>query len=202
LSNLQARIQQAEFGVLTANVTQRENNEPLAKTFVIESAGPVKVAFFGLTWIRPLPLQPLPLTLSDPIVTARKLVPELRRQADVVVAVTHIGLAQDGRLAAAVEGVDLILGGHTHSVLPKGQWVAAPSGRKVLICQAGDYLRRMGVVDMMLARKDGQWQITEQTARLIALDDKIKPDESIAQIINTLTKDQEGKGAKSPEAEK
>ena len=186
LPTLQARLRQAEFSVLTANVTQRENGQPLGKAFVIERAGPVAVAFFGLNWIRPETLKPMPLTLSDPFVTAKKIVPELRQQADVVVAVTHIGLAQDGRLAKAVEGLDLILGGHSHSVLPKGIWADAPSGRKTLICQAGEYLRRAGVVDMKLVREGGRWQITEQTARLISLDEKVKPDETITQLIDTL----------------
>jgi 5'-nucleotidase/UDP-sugar diphosphatase len=196
LSNLQARIRQAEFSVLTANVTRRDNDQPLGQAFVIKTAGPVKVAFFGLNWIRPETLQPMPLTFADPIATAQKLVPELRRQADVVVAVTHIGLVQDILLAARVDGLDLILGGHSHNVLPKGQWITAPSGRKILICQAGDYLRRLGVAEMKLVRKDGQWQVAEETARLILLDEKVKPDEEISQLIETMAKSE---GVKPPE---
>jgi hypothetical protein len=195
LPNLQAAIRQAQFSTLTANVTQRETKQPLGKEFIIEQAGPVKVAFLGLGWIRPETLQTMPLTLSDPIATAKKLVPELRRQADVVVAVTHIGLVADGRLATAVEGIDLILGGHSHSVVPKGLWANLPSGRKTLICQAGDYLRRAGVVDMKLALKDGQWQITDQTARLVALDEQVKPDETVVQLIDSMAK---SRGVKAP----
>jgi 2',3'-cyclic-nucleotide 2'-phosphodiesterase (5'-nucleotidase family) len=193
LSNLQARFREANFSVLTANVLQRDaQDQPLGKAFVIESAGPVKVAFLGLNFIHDETLKAMPLTLADPLAIARKLVPELRRQADVVVAVTHIGLAQDRRLAAEVEGLDLILGGHSHSVLPKGQWATnAATGRKVLICQTGDYLRRLGVVEMKLAHQDGRWQVTGQTAKLIVLDDKVKPDEAIAQRIGSLAKEWE-----------
>jgi 2',3'-cyclic-nucleotide 2'-phosphodiesterase (5'-nucleotidase family) len=146
------------------------------------------VAFFGLTWAHPETIQPMPLTLADPMATARKLVPELREKAEVVVAVTHIGLAQDKRLATTVEGLDLILGGHSHDVLPKGAWANAPDRQKVLIGQAGDYLRRLGVVTMKLARTNGHWQITGQTVRLISLDDNIRPDDDITQIIDSRAK--------------
>jgi len=188
LSNLQACIRQAEFKVLTANVTQNENNQPLGKAYVIETAGPLKVAFIGLNWIRPETLKSMPLTLGNPIDTARKLVSEVRRQADIVVAVTHIGLAQDSLLATNVDGLDLILGGHSHSVLPKGQLATTPAGRKILICQTGDFLRRLGVADLTLTRKDGQWEVAEQTARLIPLDEKVKPDGQILQLIDSLAK--------------
>ena len=189
LLNLQARLRQAQFSVLTANVTLNDSGQTLGPAFVIKPAGPLKIALFGLAWIRPETLKLMPLSLMDPILTARKLVPELRRQADLVVAVTHLGLPQDQRLAAAVEGVDLIIGGHSHTVLPKGAWATAPSGRKVLICQAGEYLRRLGVVDMTLALTNGQWRILNQTARLVPLDDSVKPDENITQLINSLAKE-------------
>ena len=48
--------------------------------------------------------------------TATRAVRELRdRGADVVVAITHIGLDEDVRLAGAVPGIDVIFGGHSHS---------------------------------------------------------------------------------------
>lgn len=188
LANLQECIQEAQCKVLTANILLRATGRPLGRAYVLESAGPVKVAFFGLGWVRPESLSLVPVTLLDPIATARKLVPELRRQADVVVALTHIGLDQDGRLAEAVEGVDLILGGHSHNTLPTGRWATSRSGHKTLICQAGLYMRRVGVVEMKLALQEGHWRITGQTARLVPLDEKVVPDESITSLMDSLAK--------------
>jgi 5'-nucleotidase / UDP-sugar diphosphatase len=184
--NLQARIKQAEFGVLTANVTLRKDGQPLGKAYVIEQAGPVKVAFFGLCWIRPETLRQLPLAMADALETAKKLVPELRTQADLVVAVTHIGLGNDRRLAAAVDGLDLILGGHSHDRLPRGELANTPSGRKILICQAGEYLHDLGRADMKLVCKEGKWQVAEATERLIPLDENVVPDEAITKLIASL----------------
>lgn len=51
---------------------------------------------------------------------ATKMVSELRQKgADLVVAITHIGADLDRQLAAEVDGIDLIFGGHSHAYLPK-----------------------------------------------------------------------------------
>jgi 2',3'-cyclic-nucleotide 2'-phosphodiesterase (5'-nucleotidase family) len=54
---------------------------------------------------------------EDPLETARTLVPRLRAEADVVIALTHVGLQRDEQLAREVTGIDLIVGGHTHADL-------------------------------------------------------------------------------------
>ncbi|NLN76056.1 MAG: hypothetical protein GX139_07070 [Armatimonadetes bacterium] len=51
----------------------------------------------------------------DPIEAAADLAPRLRVECDLLVALTHIGLEKDRDLAEAVPGIDLILGGHTHT---------------------------------------------------------------------------------------
>lgn len=53
----------------------------------------------------------------DPIQTARECVEWLRPRCKVLVALTHIGLRSDKRLAEEVPGVDIILGGHSHDLL-------------------------------------------------------------------------------------
>jgi 5'-nucleotidase/UDP-sugar diphosphatase len=61
----------------------------------------------------------------NPIQEAAQLVPELRTQADVVIAATHMGHYQNGEhgtqapgdveMARAVKGIDLVVGGHTQN---------------------------------------------------------------------------------------
>ena len=186
LPSITARIREAQCSVLAANLTLKENGAPLAKTFVIEQAGPLKVAFLGLCWVRPETLPAVSLALADPVETAKKLLPELRRNADVVIAVTHIGTSHDRKLAAAVDGLDLIIGAHSHDALQHGELAPTPSGRKTLICQAGDCLQYLGRVDMRLALKGGKWEVTETAARLIALDEKVVPDEATVKLIGAL----------------
>ncbi|WP_372636663.1 bifunctional UDP-sugar hydrolase/5'-nucleotidase [Cohnella sp.] len=54
---------------------------------------------------------------GDPTAVLRAEVAKLRPEADVIILLSHLGLRSDERIAAAVPGVDLILGGHTHHLL-------------------------------------------------------------------------------------
>ena len=80
---------------------------------------------------------------EDPILTAQRLIPSLREQyhPDLLIALTHIGVQQDRLLATQVTGIDLIIGGHTHVVLPEGERVG-----ETLIVQAGCKGHYMGRV--------------------------------------------------------
>lgn len=93
----------------------------LATPYVLRSWRGVRIAIFGLTTgalvhiVRVGPNGGVAVT--DPIAVARRLVPLLRAKADVVIALTHIGVEEDRRLADAVPGIDLIVGGHSHTRL-------------------------------------------------------------------------------------
>jgi 2',3'-cyclic-nucleotide 2'-phosphodiesterase (5'-nucleotidase family) len=54
---------------------------------------------------------------TNPVEDALQIAEELRPQVDVVIALTHIGFGQDKILAERASSIDLILGGHSHTVL-------------------------------------------------------------------------------------
>lgn len=65
----------------------------------------------------------------DPIDAARECVEWLRPRCKVVIALTHTGLRSDKRLAEEVQGIDIILGGHSHDLLEEplrvgSTWIA------------------------------------------------------------------------------
>lgn len=61
------------------------------------------------------------MRFTDSAETLRRSVAELeKRGVDIIVAVTHLGLSVDRDLARSVEGVDIIVGGHSHSRLASG----------------------------------------------------------------------------------
>jgi len=81
-----------------------------------------KIGFFSLmTESFPLITSPGSVRLrQNNLQSAREMVALLKgKGCDMIVAVTHIGLEQDKKLAEAVEGIDVIYGGHSHEITKK-----------------------------------------------------------------------------------
>jgi len=90
---------------------------------------------------------------------ARAMVAELEPQVDLVVALTHIGVEDDRELARDVPGIDLIVGGHSHTRMRAAEQVG-----DTWIVQAGSYGRLLGIAELTVA--DGaitqlQWRAQE-----------------------------------------
>lgn len=93
-----------------------------------------------------------PLSFSDPVAAARRVVDVLknREKADVIVCLSHSGTwpvkkhSEDEILARAVPQIDVIISGHTHTVLAQPLVVG-----KTVIGAAGCYGEYLGVVDLV-----------------------------------------------------
>lgn len=126
IDNLMKLKELAKFPFLCANIYK--DGEPLffaGKTFEMNG---FKVAVFGLitaeTPYVTMPEYVKDLEFKDPIEVAKDLVPKLRKEVDYVIALTHIGYYEgrtegrtylgDETLAREVDGIDLIVGGHSH----------------------------------------------------------------------------------------
>ena len=187
LRNLQARMKQASFPTLAANVIVKSSGQRVGRPFLIEKVGDVQIAFLGLCTLRTNLPSAWPVRLDDPIETAKNFVPQFRKESDVVVAVTHIGYEKDVELAKTVPGIDLIIGGHSHTKLDTGEIVRGPAGKDVLICQAGEHLQYAGRVDLSLKPVGKRFQLVGATARLIPLDEKIKLDAEVTALIAKMS---------------
>ncbi len=122
-------------------VADRVEARYLAAPFVILERGGLRIAVFGLmtealTRIV-IPSRNHGVMVGDPIAAAAELVPRLRRNADVVVALTHLGVADDRRLAERVAGIDVIIGGHSHTPLFRPASARGPGAAATPIAQAG-----------------------------------------------------------------
>jgi len=148
---LQQRISEAKFPVLSANVVYADTGETFTKPYVILERGGIKIAIFGLTTAelenRVAPAHFTGLKVLDPIETARTLVPQLRGMADVLVAVTHLGINEDIALSGQVPGIDLICGGMSHSELQVPMKVG-----QTLVVHDGYYGRTVGLLKLSFNR--------------------------------------------------
>jgi 5'-nucleotidase/UDP-sugar diphosphatase len=77
---------------------------------------------------------------------ARRQLPGLRARNDLVIALTHLGVKADRRVAERVGGIDLVVGGHSHTTLAQAELARAPDGRTVPIVQTGMHGQFVGEI--------------------------------------------------------
>ena len=143
---LRLKIGKAAFPILCANIRWREDIGgvlPVVPSFVKTLPNGLRVGVFGLTVPMVTPRMPARLVsafvFDDPVAIAQEQIARLRPEVDALVALTHIGLREDERLAAACPALDLICGGHSHNKLHEP---SAASG--VPIVQAGWFGHYLG----------------------------------------------------------
>jgi 5'-nucleotidase / UDP-sugar diphosphatase len=152
----------ADFPFLSANILT-SSGKHLVQPYVIKHFKDFDVAVFGLTTVDTVaityPESTAGLRFEDEVKTARKLVPLLREQADVVIALVHLGLYGSRnrgsvRLAREVPGIDLVVDGHTHTRIEEPVRVKnLASGRLVPVVQAWKWGLAVGRVDMDVTPK-------------------------------------------------
>ena len=111
----------AEFPVVAYNVTDPEWDEPAFTQYVIRQTGGLKVAVIGIAY-------PWTALTSSVLGSAgewkfglreeeaRALIADIRAEEDpdLVVAISHGGFGMDQKFARRVDGIDVLLSGHTH----------------------------------------------------------------------------------------
>lgn len=119
----------AQFPFLAANIRPEIRQAFPIIPYVIKNVQGLKVAFLGLatehTPMQSLPTNSVGLIFDPAIETAKRWVPFLNKHADVVVVLSHLGWCSlgdcispnDVHLAQQVPGIDLILGGHSHTAM-------------------------------------------------------------------------------------
>ncbi len=162
---LRKQISDATFPFVNANIKFKSSEQKLnpiskVKPYIIKDFGNCKVAVFGLllatTHETATPSSVTNLEFRDEVEAAQKIVPELRKQSDYVIALTHLGIEDTNnegsrRLAKLVPGIDLIVDGHTHTkveqpLLEKN----ATSQKNVPIVQAYEWGLIVGKTDVTI----------------------------------------------------
>lgn len=146
---LRERMRESRFAYAIANVFDKRTGKPFggASRYLIRDLGGVRVAIFGLLLAETASVSaPGPgVRFDDPITVGRQLSRELRRRgADIVIAMTHLPMRDDKRLAVEAD-VDLIVGGHEHELLE------SLAGR-ALIVKMGSDARNLGRIDLNVVR--------------------------------------------------
>ncbi len=145
---LWSRIGEARFPVLGANVRGAKGVLP----HVVKKVGGIRVGIVGIlgadTALTTHPRNLAGLVLLDPAQTLGAEVQLLSPNVDLLVALTHCGFGTDRDLASRVRGVQVIVGGHSHTKVD----VPALVG-DTLVVQAWEHGKVLGVLDLWLEGK-------------------------------------------------
>jgi 5'-nucleotidase len=109
-----------------------------------------------------------------------------------IIALTHIGYGRERDVIAKIPGVDVVVGGHSHSLLsktdPKAEgpyptMVDNPDGYKVPVVQAASYSKYLGEIKIVF---DDNGVVKEATGDPIYLDKSVTPDAAVLARIKEL----------------
>ncbi len=148
---LELKLADAGFPILAANLmAKRRPRPPIVKDSIkVTLDNGLRVAVFGLAPQITAPeswwSKVTDYVFDDPQKTAAGLAAKLHERADLVVCLSHLGQARD-RALAALPGVDVVIGGHTHQV-----YGPEPG---CLCVQAGAHAQGVGRLDLDVAPGD------------------------------------------------
>lgn len=140
------QIKEADFPFVISNVEM--DGKLLGEEYLTKQVDGVKVGLFGLTtdYTANLSVGAKGLVFKDEVETARKMVKLLReKKVDVIIGLVHLGFTEttpdfvtSRKLAAQVDGIDILVDGHSHSYIEEPEkvndtWIitANQSGRYV-----------------------------------------------------------------------
>jgi len=119
-SSFQSKLAGMAHPVLCANMKRKDGSYPLDPVLVVE-VNSIKVGVFGvmvpIVTARMKSRFASAFLWEQPIPVAKEWVKRLRGNVDCLIALTHIGYEMDKKLADECPEIDLILGGHSHTIL-------------------------------------------------------------------------------------
>jgi 5'-nucleotidase len=159
------------------------------RNYLVIERGGIRFGLFGTMGLEAATyaVSAAPVVFTDPVEAARATVARLRNveKVDVVIALSHGGVRQnaegaftegaDVRLAAELPGIDVVVGGHSHTVLESPIIV---NGRTPVV-QAGHNGRFLGEVTVTI---DGD-ALTVDACRTHPINDTILGDSAISEVI-------------------
>jgi 5'-nucleotidase len=119
------------------------------------------------------------------------MVEQLRREADIVMVISHAGEKTDEELAAGVPGIDIIIGGHSHTRLPAGEFIWRSDDLEkdavngTVVVQAYQWGGELGRLDLLFAKDaSGKWCVSRYRARLIPVTPDVPGDQTVSAVVS------------------
>ena len=178
---LEKRIEQAGFPFICANINTGNSVLKQPEAFYILKVGSLQIPVLGLIEINDKgipdthPSKVEGIRFTDPYTTAGKFT-SLKKKYGSLIALTHLGVEADKKLAREYPEIDVIIGGHSHTILK-----IALTEAGVAIVQAGSYQRFIGKLTLVYSGNS----ITEKHDTLIAIESLKGSDETIQSLVKS-----------------
>lgn len=196
---LKTFLNTVKFPVVSANVKPSLKSQLAfrVKPYVVLEVGGQKIGIVGAVANEtPEISSPGPeISIEEDVATITAAVAELQGQGvDKIVALTHVGYPRDLAAIAKIPGVDVVVGGHSHTFLANGvdkaegpypTMVDNPDGHKVPVVQAASYSKYIGELDLTF---DDSGAVTAAAGVPILLDKSFTPDATVLARIVELAK--------------
>ncbi|MFL2827738.1 MAG: thiosulfohydrolase SoxB [Paracoccaceae bacterium] len=176
-------LEKMQYPFLGGNVFDTEWEEPVYKSTAFFERGGIKVAVIG---------QHFPYTpISNPkhlvegwsfgirLLEIRKNIEAARKNgAEVVVLLSHNGFDVDQKIAGMIDGIDVILTGHTHDAIPQAIRI-----KNTLLLSSGSHGKYLGRIDLEI--KSGK--VKDWSSSLIPIfSDVVPSDKEVLSHINMV----------------
>lgn len=182
LANLQKQAKLLHMPLLSVNMIGK-NGQLLFPGYHVFERGGLKIAVIGVMGQNAYEAiagdRRKDVSILDPVATLKQVVPQLRDQVDLVVVLSHIGHEEEVALASQVPGIDLIVGGHSHTKVPHP--VAVQSGdRTTLVVQAFQWGEYVGRLDLTV----DAGRIQSYNGELVPVTTALQPDPAVQATVD------------------
>jgi len=190
-------LDKVQFPVVTANVvaTAASKIGDRVKPSLVLDVGGQKIGIVGAVANDTAELAtPGPnITIAEDVAKISEQVQKLKQEGvNKIIALTHVGYPRDLEFIAKIPDVDVVVGGHSHTLLsntdqkaegPYPTLVDNPGGYKVPVVQAGQYSKYLGDLKVVF---DDNGVVKESKGDPILVDSSFKPDDATLKRIDEL----------------
>ncbi len=107
----------AHFPFLSSNLFDEGSGKNLFQAFLVKQVQGFRIGIFSLIspdlFTNPSDVRKKGLNIRPPVEVAHTMIKELKPKTDLIILLSHLGYAKDLELAQAVQGINVIVGGHT-----------------------------------------------------------------------------------------
>jgi 2',3'-cyclic-nucleotide 2'-phosphodiesterase (5'-nucleotidase family) len=177
--NLREHTSIVKFPTVSANLTDTLGALPFNnKRYVITEKNGLRIGIIGLM-SKDLPALTNTnnlkgLKVAPPAELTQRLIDTLLPVTDLIMVLSHEGVEDDSALAASTHGLNIIIGGHSHTRLTTPKYI-----NHVVICQAGSNCENLGQLDIAVDKKS----VADYAGKLIPLWSHERPQNDISRLV-------------------